>query len=63
MIALTSVAANVSAILGGILVFGDPIGGDAFEIVARGCAFALVIAAAGAHAGADARRLPHGLAV
>ena len=35
VIALTSVAANVSAILGGIIVFGDPIGSDAFEIVAR----------------------------
>ena len=35
MIALTSVSANVSAILGGILVFGDPLGNDAFAIVAR----------------------------
>ena len=40
VIALTSVTANVSAILGGILVFGDPIGEDAFEIVARASAFA-----------------------
>ena len=31
VIALTSVAANVSAILGGILVFGDPIGSDALR--------------------------------
>ena len=45
VIATTSVAANASAILGGILVFGDPIGGDALAIVARSAAFALVIAA------------------
>ena len=56
VIALTSVAANVCAILGGIIVFGDPIGSDALEIVARASAFALVIAAAGADARADARR-------
>jgi drug/metabolite transporter (DMT)-like permease len=45
VIATTSVAANASAILGGVLVFGDPIGGDALAIVARTAAFALVIAA------------------
>jgi drug/metabolite transporter (DMT)-like permease len=45
VIATTSVAANASAILGGILVFGDPIGGDAVAIVARSAAFMLVIAA------------------
>jgi drug/metabolite transporter (DMT)-like permease len=45
VIATTSVAANASAILGGILVFGDPIGGDAVAIVGRTAAFALVIAA------------------
>jgi drug/metabolite transporter (DMT)-like permease len=45
-IAITTVSANVSAILGGILVFGDPLGDDAYAIVARTCAFALVIAAA-----------------
>ena len=44
-IATTSVAANASAILGGILVFGDPIGGDAVAIVARSAAFLLVITA------------------
>jgi drug/metabolite transporter (DMT)-like permease len=47
VIALTSVTANVSAILGGILVFGDPIGSDVFEIIARCSAFGLVIVAAG----------------
>jgi drug/metabolite transporter (DMT)-like permease len=45
VIATTTVAANVSAILGGILVFGDPIGGDALAIVGRSSAFALVILA------------------
>ena len=47
VIALTSVSANLSAILGGILVFDDPMGGDAIEIVARGMAFAMVIIATG----------------
>jgi drug/metabolite transporter (DMT)-like permease len=46
-IAITTVSANVSAILGGILVFGDPLGNDAYAITARACAFALVIVAAG----------------
>ena len=45
VIALTSVSANLSAILGGILVFGDPMGGDVFEIVARSLAFAMVLVA------------------
>jgi hypothetical protein len=45
-IAITAVSANVSAILGGILVFGDPLGDDAFAITARACAFMLVIVAA-----------------
>jgi drug/metabolite transporter (DMT)-like permease len=46
VIALSSIAANVSAIAGGILVFGDPVGADALGIIARGAAFAAVIAAA-----------------
>jgi drug/metabolite transporter (DMT)-like permease len=45
-IAITTVSANVSAIMGGIVVFGDPLGDDAFAIIARACAFTLVIAAA-----------------
>jgi hypothetical protein len=45
MIALTSVAANGAAILGGVIVFGDPIGGDLMEGLARGGAFVAVIAA------------------
>ena len=46
VIALTSVAANLTAILGGILVFYDPIGSGAPEIGARFLAFCLVIAGA-----------------
>ena len=45
-IAITTVSANVSAILGGILVFDDPLGSDALSIVARGVAFTLVLTAA-----------------
>jgi drug/metabolite transporter (DMT)-like permease len=46
VIALTSVAANVAAIGGGILIFHDSIGTGALEIIARFSAFALVIAGA-----------------
>jgi drug/metabolite transporter (DMT)-like permease len=45
VIAFTSVSANLSAILGGILVFGDPMGADPYEAVARGMAFAMVLVA------------------
>ena len=46
VIALTSVAANLTAIVGGILVFRDPIGTGTLEISARMFAFFLVIAGA-----------------
>jgi len=46
VIALTSVAANLAAIMGGILVFRDPIGIGAPAIAGRAIAFALVIAGA-----------------
>jgi drug/metabolite transporter (DMT)-like permease len=46
VIALTSVAANLIAIVGGILVFRDPVGAGAFEITVRMLAFCLVIAGA-----------------
>ncbi len=46
VIALTSVAANLTAIVGGILVFRDPIGTGALEISGRMLAFCLVIAGA-----------------
>ena len=46
VIALTSIAGNISAIPAGIVVFGDPLGNDAASIIARSVAFALVICAA-----------------
>jgi drug/metabolite transporter (DMT)-like permease len=46
VIAYTSVAANLAAILGGILVFRDPIGIGAPAIAGRAIAFGLVIAGA-----------------
>src|SRR4029453_19217236 len=46
VIAITSVAANLTAIIGGILVFYDPIGSGPLEIAARFLAFCLVIAGA-----------------
>ena len=46
VIAITSVAANLGAILGGILVFGEPIGSGAVGIIGRLLAFGLVITGA-----------------
>ena len=46
VIAITSVAANLGAILGGIVVFHEPIGSGAAAITARFLAFCLVIAGA-----------------
>lgn len=46
VIAVTSVAANLAAILGGILVFGEPVGSGPLGITARVLAFCLVIAGA-----------------
>jgi drug/metabolite transporter (DMT)-like permease len=46
VITLTSAAANVSAISGGILVFGDPMPSDPVGIVVQSMAFVMVIAAA-----------------
>lgn len=46
VIAVTSVAANLSAILAGVVVFGDPLGDDALVVSARVAAFVLVLAAA-----------------
>ena len=46
VITLTSAAANVSAISGGILVFGDPMASDPLGIVVQISAFTLVIVAA-----------------
>jgi hypothetical protein len=46
VIAITSVAANLAAIIGGILVFHEPIGSGPVEIGARFLASCLVIAGA-----------------
>jgi drug/metabolite transporter (DMT)-like permease len=46
VIAATSTAANVSCILGGILVFGDPMPSDALGIAIQAVAFILVCVAA-----------------
>jgi drug/metabolite transporter (DMT)-like permease len=46
VIALTSIAANLTAILGGILVFRDPIGTGPLAISGRLIAFCLVVAGA-----------------
>ena len=46
VIAATSTAANVSAIAGGIIVFGDPMPQDALGIVVQVLAFVMVAAAA-----------------
>lgn len=46
VIAATSTTANVSNILGGIIVFGDPMPSDAIGIILQAFAFVLVIAAA-----------------
>ncbi len=46
VIAITSVAANLAAIIGGILVFHEPIGSGPFGVAARFLAFCLVITGA-----------------
>ena len=46
VIAVTAVAANMSAILAGVVVFGDPMGSDAREVAARTAAFVMVVAGA-----------------
>jgi drug/metabolite transporter (DMT)-like permease len=46
VIAVTAIAGNASSIPAGIVVFGDPLGGDAFTVALRTLAFVLVIVAA-----------------
>jgi hypothetical protein len=46
VIALSSAAASCTAILGGVIVFGDPIGADPLGVIVRALAFVAVIAAA-----------------
>jgi drug/metabolite transporter (DMT)-like permease len=45
VIAITGTAANIATIAGGIIVFGDPIPGDALGIAVQATAFVLVIVA------------------
>ena len=46
VIAVTSIAANMSSILAGMVVFGDPLGDDFLVVAARLTAFVLVLLAA-----------------
>jgi multidrug transporter EmrE-like cation transporter len=46
VIVLSSVASNIATVLGGIIVFGDPIGSDPLAIATRATAFCAVIVAA-----------------
>jgi drug/metabolite transporter (DMT)-like permease len=46
VIALTSVAANLTGIIGGILVFRDPVGSGALAVTGRMLAFCLVVVGA-----------------
>jgi len=45
VIAVTGTAANIAGIAGGIIVFGDPMPGDALGIVLQAAAFVMVIVA------------------
>jgi drug/metabolite transporter (DMT)-like permease len=64
VIALTSVAANVVAISGGILIFHDPIGSGPTQIVGRLLAFCFVVVGAGMMpAPSSARQAPDGTTV
>jgi drug/metabolite transporter (DMT)-like permease len=70
VIAITSALSNVTAILGGIVVFGDPLGSSAPLVALRVGAFVLVVVGAAvipapvraARAGAGEREPPHGRA-
>jgi hypothetical protein len=46
VIAVTSVAANLTAIVAGLVVFGDPLGNDVLVIGVRIAAFALILVGA-----------------
>jgi hypothetical protein len=45
VIAITGTAANISCIAGGIIVFGDPLPGDALGIAIEAVAFVMIIVA------------------
>lgn len=46
VVATSSIAANVAAIVGGLIVFGDSMGADALGVVARSAALAALVTAA-----------------
>jgi poly(3-hydroxybutyrate) depolymerase len=46
VIAITGTAANVAGIVGGIVVFGDPLAGSPVTLIVQCLAFVLVLAAA-----------------
>jgi hypothetical protein len=46
VIAVTGMAANVAGIVGGFIVFGDPLPADPVLIAVQGLAFILIVAAA-----------------
>jgi hypothetical protein len=46
VIAITGTAANVAGIVGGIIVFGDPLGGSPLSWIVQFVAFGLVLTAA-----------------
>jgi hypothetical protein len=62
VIVLTSVAANVTAILGGVLVFEESIGTGAVAVIGRVGAFCLVIAGGALMPGPTRIRASHGSA-
>ena len=46
MIAVTGTGANVAGILGGVIVFGDPVATGPLDLATQALAFALVVIAA-----------------
>lgn len=46
VIAITGTAANAAGIIGGVIVFGDPLSGNPAGLIVECCAFALVLGAA-----------------
>jgi len=56
VIAITTATANISAIAGGILVFGDPLPGGAFGIVAQSLGIVAIVIAAALMPSLGARR-------
>ena len=47
VVAATAAAANLLGIIGGVVVFGDPLGSDAGTVAGRVVAFVLVVLAVG----------------